>query len=273
VLFWAFLALVFSGVVLFLAPKGRIANWTDWRLLTLAKEQWAAVHILMAILFLVGGLFHLLKFNRRTIWTYVRRSKEEASPFRWAVIGSVVVFAVVMIGTLSDVQPFAAVIDVNERFRNGLLARTAGSPPTAHLEELTLAQVAERLSLDPADACDTLRRRGLLCDHPGVTLVEIARANTTSPDQIYALLDPAHAAGETRGQHMPGATGGGPGAGWGRLTVADVAAKLGISPEQAVENLRLRGIDAANDDSLRAVADRSGLRPADLPALISPNEP
>jgi len=49
-------SLVFSGVILFLSPRGRVAHWTDWALMGLGKEEWGAVHILMAIVFLTGSL-------------------------------------------------------------------------------------------------------------------------------------------------------------------------------------------------------------------------
>jgi len=272
VLFWAYLSLVFSGVVLYIAPKGRIANWTDWRLLALAKDEWAAIHTLMALLFLVGGLFHLFKFNRHVIWAYVRRSREEASPFRWAVIGSVVVFAVFLVGTLINVQPFAAVMDVSELFRNGLLASDTSSPPTPHLEELTLAQLAGQLGLDPSDACDTLRTYGLSCDDPSATLLQIARDNGASPNEVYAKLRPAPAGGQRDSAH-PSTAGGARGAGWGRPTVAEVAAQQTIPASRAIDNLRRHGIDATADETVRDVAVRHGLRPADLPAMMSSETP
>lgn len=101
VLLWTGLAIVLSGAVLFIAPKGRIANWTGWQVMGLDKEQWAAVHTLMSIAFLLGGLFHLLKFNRRVIWAYARRSGEVESPFRWAVIGSLAVALLILAGTIA----------------------------------------------------------------------------------------------------------------------------------------------------------------------------
>jgi len=38
-LFWAFLSPVLTGVAWFVAPMGRIANWTDWRLMGLALSK------------------------------------------------------------------------------------------------------------------------------------------------------------------------------------------------------------------------------------------
>ena len=45
ILVWTFLTLLVSGAVLYIAPPGRIANWTRWQLMILTKEKWQAVHI------------------------------------------------------------------------------------------------------------------------------------------------------------------------------------------------------------------------------------
>ena len=36
----SFLIMSISGIVLFIVPQGRIANWIDWRFLALTKGQW-----------------------------------------------------------------------------------------------------------------------------------------------------------------------------------------------------------------------------------------
>jgi hypothetical protein len=227
----------------------------------------------MAVVFLVGGLFHLLKFNRRVIWAYVRRSREEKSQFRWAIVASTVIFGMVLAGTLVDTQPFSAVMDLNDLFREGLLAKDTALPPTPHFEELTLAEVAGGLGVEPAAACERLRRQGLECDDADERLLELARANRRSPDQIYRLIVPNGFDGRSRpDRHISNGTGRGEGRGdgWGRMTVAEAADRLGVSLEAALQNLRRNGIEATGDESLRAVSERAGVRPADVFPLMSP---
>ena len=36
----SFLIMAVSGLILFIVPEGRIANWHDWRFLGLTKNQW-----------------------------------------------------------------------------------------------------------------------------------------------------------------------------------------------------------------------------------------
>ena len=55
----AFLVLSVSGVVLYVTPRGRVANWTGWTMLSLEKQTWQSVHVGIALLFLVGAVLHL----------------------------------------------------------------------------------------------------------------------------------------------------------------------------------------------------------------------
>ncbi|HYN38594.1 MAG TPA: DUF4405 domain-containing protein [Rhodospirillales bacterium] len=54
--------LLISGVVLFIAPSGRIASATQWALLWLDKDGWVNLHNVFAILFVAGLIWHLV-FN------------------------------------------------------------------------------------------------------------------------------------------------------------------------------------------------------------------
>ena len=53
------IGMTISGIVLFLTPSGRIANWTDWTYLRLTKHQWGALHIWLSLIFLAASFFHV----------------------------------------------------------------------------------------------------------------------------------------------------------------------------------------------------------------------
>jgi hypothetical protein len=268
--FWTFLALMLSGVVLFISPKGRTATWTNWHLFALDKGQWEGVHSLMAILFLVGGLFHLLKFNRRTIWTYVRRSREEESPFRGAILVSTLAFVGVLAGTISGVPPFSSVMDVNQRFRDGWGGRSEG-PPMPHMEELTSREIAQRSGFDPEEACAALRAAGLERGDVNDTMLDIASVNHRAPADLYRLLVPTSSSSGVDidpPEHVVGSENQGHGAGWGRLTVAEAARQLSLDVDRAIDNLRAHGVTARRGDGLRELAEEHDLRPVDLPPLM-----
>jgi len=53
---FAFLITTITGIVLYIVPQGRIANWVDWHLLWLGKDQWADLHILLGLVFILAAV-------------------------------------------------------------------------------------------------------------------------------------------------------------------------------------------------------------------------
>ncbi len=86
ILAWTFVVLILSGVMLFVSPPGRVAHWSNWTLGALTKEGWQEVHVLMAIVFLVGGLFHLLKFNWKVFTHYLKLACHRHAPSKGSLL-------------------------------------------------------------------------------------------------------------------------------------------------------------------------------------------
>ncbi|MFH1952450.1 MAG: DUF4405 domain-containing protein [Pseudomonadota bacterium] len=40
----SFIVDTLSGIILYIAPPGRVANWTSWQVWGLGREQWVAIH-------------------------------------------------------------------------------------------------------------------------------------------------------------------------------------------------------------------------------------
>ena len=62
----SFLIMTVSGLILFLAPPGRIANWTDLTIIGLTKSQWQTLHTVFTFLFVIAAAFHIY-YNWRLI--------------------------------------------------------------------------------------------------------------------------------------------------------------------------------------------------------------
>jgi len=266
ILVWSFAALLVSGIVLYVAPPGRVAHWSGWRLLGLTKPGWQAVHTLTALLFIVGGLFHLLKFNWAAFKAYLRRSREAAAPFRWPVVLGTLLFSVTLAGTIAGLPPFSTVMDLGEQATNAW-ATQENEPPVPHMELRTLGQLASERGVSVSRLQSILKAAGLHHVAADRTLREIARANGTTPAALWKTLE---ARGEGAGGSGRGSIGQGiAGGGWGRLTVAQAAARAGIDPNTAVENLRAAGIDAKPEERLRTVAERIGRTSQELLLAMS----
>ncbi len=261
ILAWSFAALLVSGIVLFIAPPGRVAHWSGWRLAGLTKSEWQAVHTLTAVLFMAGGLFHILKFNWGPLKAYVRRSREAMSPFRGPVIAGTLLFALTLAGTLAGVPPFATVMDLGEKATNAW-STPDREPPVPHLELRNLEQVAADRGVPVTGVQRFLASRGLTAVRPEATLREIAEANGTTPSGIWSLLKELPGAPDR--PTVPGGDTSSRGGGWGRLTVTEAADRLGLAPADVLRNLRVSGIVASGDDTIRELAARLGRTPAEL---------
>ncbi len=70
-IFFAFVTMVVTGIVLYIVPQGRVAYWADWRLLGLSKTQWGEIHVAMGLLMLLAGVLHIV-YNWKPITTYLK---------------------------------------------------------------------------------------------------------------------------------------------------------------------------------------------------------
>ena len=80
-LFGGIVALAITGVVLFLAPSGRVSKMIEWRFLWLDKKQWVAAHTIFGLVFTVAAGLHL-KYNWRSILAYLRGRAEAVRKMR-----------------------------------------------------------------------------------------------------------------------------------------------------------------------------------------------
>ena len=55
----SFIVDIISGVVLYIAPPGRIAHWTNWTVWGFDKEEWGAIHTIFGYVLLIIVGIHL----------------------------------------------------------------------------------------------------------------------------------------------------------------------------------------------------------------------
>lgn len=265
-LLWMFLALLVSGVVLYISPPGRIAHWTDWALLGLTKEQWQAIHTLASLVFVVGGFFHLLDLNRRAIWNYLKRSRRPDSPFRMSLLFSLILSVVVLAGTVAAIPPFTWVTGLGE-WATESWETPQNSAPAPHAEEWTMLQAVESLGIDRESAWSALEAAGFTVEGPDQTLREMSDENGTTPAVLYQVLVAVQPVGD-EGVRPVGSVS----RGLGRRSLSDVAQEVGITLEEALIRLDAQGIEAESADSLRELSKRYDRTPAEVWRIVTGEE-
>ena len=203
-----FLVLGFSGAMLYGSPRGRVANWTDWTLLGLGKEQWEGIHLNGSVLFLVVAVLHLT-LNWRPFWGYVKKRAGLGLNRKVELALATAITAGIVVGTLYQVPPFRTVVDWRHGIKDYWERRTARAP-VPHAEEFTLAEFAGHIQLSTDEAMEALRKEGYEVAAPTITLAELAGTKAVPPSRILADIQ----------KHFPQAGGfqgrGGGGRGFGR---------------------------------------------------------
>jgi len=280
------LGMVFTGVILFVVPPGRIANWTGWTIMGLTKHQWIALHDWFSIIFIVAAVLHTW-LNWKPLVSYFKDKLSKTFTFRPEWMLSLVVCTVVCVGTICDVAPFSSLLEWNESIKQGY-DTPARQAPIPHTELMTLTEVAEKVEgVDLETMLGNLKLQGVTVGSPKDVVGELAETHNMTPVQLYNIA--VGQTGPVRGQGAGGQGGGGQGAGgggqglrggggsgasgggFGRLTLRQYCDQSGMDVATATKKLKDAGYEAGPDMTVRAIADNAGVHPSQIRTVFEPS--
>jgi len=254
---FSFLALAVSGVVLYVAPPGRIANWSVWRLVLLSKAQWQAIHTIVALAFLVAASFHIY-FNWKVLVAYVKSKLQAGVRMKRELVAASLTGAAILAVSIAGVPPFGTVMDVGEDIKNSW-STTSTEPPVPHAELMTVAKLSETVKIPAEKAMANLEKQGIKVAQPTMTVQQIADENRLTPRQVYQKIQ-----SEDAKPKVSLAEGGG----WGRMNVQQVCERFNVPVDAGVTRLQAAGIDADASAMIRALATSRGKSPIDIAKII-----
>jgi len=265
----SFLGLCVTGCILFVVPPGRVANWTGWTLLGLSKDQWQGLHIWLGIVFVVAAVVHLF-YNWRPLLSYFKSQVTRRLAWRWEWFVSLVICAVIAVGTIANVAPFSSLLTWHESIKHSW-DQAERQAPVPHAELLTLTELAgyeESLTVETIMA--NLQANGIAVTSPEQVVGDLAQAHHLTPDALYALAVGKAPTSPGRGSHGAGGGHGqgGGGRGIGRMTLKDYCAETGIDVATALEKLRQAGLKPTETMTLREIADTGNLHPSQIRTLL-----
>jgi len=270
----AFIVLLISGIILFLAPPGRVANWTNWAILGLRKVEWANLHISFSALFLLSAILHII-FNWRPLLGYFRNRLGEAGGMRWEWLAALIMGIGVYAGTRANVPPFSSLIAYSESWRESWESSTQKAP-IPHAELLTLQELAEKASLSLTTVTARLEAKGIKNFTTNTVVNDLAQKNGFSAQQLYEIMTATPDSVETgKGKkasgsgHGTGKGGGGGGGGTGFKTLSAFCADEGIDLQVALKRFEAKGIKAGTNLTMREIAINNGYsKPFELLGII-----
>lgn len=104
---------VASGVALYLAPSGRVAQTMNWELLWLTKTQWEAVHTVFGLLWIPILATHIF-FNWRPILSYLKNRATKAFAFKRELLAALILVVFFTLGSLYNWPPVSQVMALGE---------------------------------------------------------------------------------------------------------------------------------------------------------------
>lgn len=177
--------LTYTGIMLFIAPPGRVANWANWKLLGLSKEDNAQIHITFMFLFVVMTILHVY-YNWKPITSYMKDKAKEMIVLTKDMIVAIVITLVFIFGTLLSVPPFSTFIDFGEEIKHSW-EKDYGRAPYSHAELSTLEVFTKRLGFDLEKSKEILVLNSIKFEETQ-TIKDISEENSVSPQFIYNLL-------------------------------------------------------------------------------------
>jgi hypothetical protein len=256
---WSLLIIFVSGIVLYISPAGRYANWVNWKVAGFTKEGWAAIHAVFSYTFVVLSIFHLFTVNWTAFWSYLKSKTKAGINKKKELAISTVLTLVFFLGIIYAVPPFRYVEDFGE-FIAGTWEKNeqvTSAAPVAHAELLTINELAYQLKIGNTEEFSRkFTANGIMFDNTDKqSLQEIAKQNNTTPAEIYQKVT------KKSGNEKPGA-------GMGRKTVENLAEESGTTVEELIKLLSTHNIVAEKGQTIRQVGDNNNISPKEIMDLL-----
>lgn len=251
----SFLMLLVSGIVLYLAPPGRIANWSDWMILGLSKSAWQHQHTIFGYAFALLSLFHLFAINWKAFLSYLKSKASGSLSHPVELLLTLLLTLLFGFGTHLRWQPFEAVVQLGETLSESW-EPAAGAPPVPHAETMSIAELSRQPAVGRSvdELLKALEAAGIPGASPERTLGDLAQANAMTASALYDRI-----VGKSKQVRSEG---------FGRTTLAVIAEEAGISPQSLQLALSSRGIEAETGETMRAIAAKNGAEVQELRNVI-----
>jgi hypothetical protein len=247
----AFLVMAYSGLMLFVTPKGKIAYWTDWTLLGLNKTQYTDLHITSMFIMLAFGIWHIY-YNWKPLTSYLKNHARRITPLKKEFLFAFVLNAFFVAGALFHIPPVQSIIDLNTRIKT-YWEQDKGAPPFGHAEESTVGALAPFSGTDAQTAMKRLRSAGIKVENAKQSLQQIADQNGITAQRVYEVMIP-----KQKG------TSAAPVSGLGRKSLQELSSMGQFDLNKAIAYLKTQGFDATPQTTMREAAMALGTTPYDL---------
>jgi hypothetical protein len=228
-----FLLISVSGIILYVAPSGRIANEAGWSVLGLNKFDWQSVHTIFTFIFVITIGFHLF-YNWRPLLIYFRKKIESHFRLRYEFFGATALTVVLFFLLFNGAPPFSTIMELRDNFK--------------HASAESNTAVGDSVVIAAADSCAS------------------GKSESCSKEKEETEVSCSKAADAAKRTNKSNT---GEGMGLGRKTIAQLFADLHLSGKDGFDRLASKGIKAENGEKVKEVAEKYNMRPTDINTILS----
>jgi len=195
---FSFIIMSYTGIILYIAPHGRVSKWLDWHLLGLDKVQYQELHTTSMVTFLLFGILHIY-YNWKPIISYMKDSTKKISFTKKEFLIAFILNTLFVVGTLISIQPFKGFIDLGESIKNTWGEKSTKiskinnteitiKPPPERLGKKTLRDLSDMGNINLKRSIKILQSKGIIDANPDNKIREIANELDMETTDIYKLL-------------------------------------------------------------------------------------
>ncbi|MDH4201968.1 MAG: DUF4405 domain-containing protein [Phycisphaerae bacterium] len=262
---FSFATLAVTGVILYITPPGRIANWTNWTFWALNKQQWIGLHTCFATLFFIVSVLHIW-LNFKPLISYFVNKAQAASKFRVEWLLAIIVCGIVFAGAMKPFAPFSSLLNLNDRIKFSW-EEPKQRAPVPHAELLTIEELAKAAGMEPDIILQNLNAGGIETNISDI-FGTIAKENGFSPNELFAIA--TGTTPQTRGFGYRGGDHAGQGqqGGFGQKTLQVACDEMNLNIQKAIDILKAAEIEAVADKTIRQIADENGVHPSRIRQIL-----
>ncbi len=183
----SFIIMVFSGIVLYVAPEGSLSRWIGWDVLNLTKKQWEHQHTVFSYLFIIFSVFHIFKINWLLLISYLSPEKINFSHSKEILI-ALIISVFVFIGTLTNIQPFKYIINLGSNISNNY-SKGVLMPNVADAEKLSLEDFALKVFNITYDELEEILIKMSFVDvSKEKSVMVFCNNNNIDPHDLYIII-------------------------------------------------------------------------------------
>ncbi len=253
-MFFSFAVEAITGIILYIVPPGRVANWTNWKLLGLSKAQWQSWHTLFGYLFIIIAILHII-YNWKSLIYYLKSKLKEKLKHKKEIYTTLVIVILFSVGSLFNIPPFSSVYDLGEKISESWETKES-SPPIPHAEKLNVEELSKYIEKKPEEIFEILKKEGIVVSEKNKTFEEIAKDNNVSPSDLLDLIN-----SKTKNNQETKR-------GYGRMSIKMIAVDLNTKPKTIIKILKNNDIESNPEDTLKEIADRYNKTPMEIFEIV-----